>query len=112
MNVDIPQKPFTSPKFKGNPALVPGFVWPNLVGSPGPAGSDNGKPKSYEPFWALSRVGVFEPIRNGDTEQPSDLRFWSSTDETVSSSARARVAPIADFATTRRNWRWRRVGSR
>ena len=49
----------------GNPALGSGCC-PDHVDLPGPAGSDNGKPKSYVPFWALSSVRAYVPIRDSE----------------------------------------------
>ena len=58
----------------GDPALGP-VVCPDPVDLPGPAGLDNGKPKSYERFWALSRVEPIVPISEWDDVRTGNCGF-------------------------------------
>src|SRR5207244_4369602 len=74
MNVDIPQTPLRVRNLWVTRRWGPD-VDPDLVDLPGPAGSDNGKPKSYEPFWALSRVRADVPIRDSEVVALPELRF-------------------------------------
>src|SRR5437899_12984966 len=74
MNVDIPQTPLRVRNLWVTRRWGPD-VRRTLLTYPGPAGSDNGKPKSYEPFWALSRVRAYVPIRDSEALASPELRF-------------------------------------
>jgi len=59
------------------PTRAENRIWGGCSRAPahlGSAGSDNGKPKSYERFWALSSDGAATPISEREAGAP-DSRF-------------------------------------
>src|SRR5205823_10812597 len=100
MKVDIPftaHSRASSPRGHPDYARVRNFPRSELAGAGachlGPAVSDNGKPKSYERFWALSSSGTLPPINQREARVACRLAFPSARDESV--IARQQPLPTA-----------------